>query len=275
MITTRLNLWRTASAVAVLTLTAACQPATAPDTESPAPAAASGEAGEAAAGESGAEHGEAGVAAAYSGLEGAARTAMRLQQLKGFVLVAQRVNEGAEQDAVLNAGALVGQGLGEVYDTASDQFGSFNPAPVRAAQTAGEENKPKAQVATALASAEAAIDQAQTSLGAVNHADLAARMIDLSTGLYANVIQPEFNDPIEYRHSLGAALSAREALATGERVLRAQDRAHYEEAMREMDRFIALWPGASIPEAPTPNAQVLAQASRIRLALSPFLRSAE
>lgn len=266
MITTKLNLWRTASAVAVLSLAAACQPP-APAEKEPAPAASNSEAGE-----SGAEHGEAGVAAAFAGLEGPARTAMRLQQLKGFVLVAQRVNESATAP---EAGALVGQGLLEVYDPAKDQFGAFDATAVRAAETAGGENKPKAQVATALASAEAAIDQAQGSLGAINHADVAARMVDLSTGLYGNVIQPEFNDPTEYLHSLGAALSAKEALVNGERALRAQNRAAYEEGLRELDRLIALWPAATVPDAPTPNAQVLAQASRVRLALSPFLRPAE
>lgn len=259
----KLKLWQTASLVAVLGTAACGQPVEPVPT--PAPEAAVGEAG---VGEGGGEHGEAGVAEAYAGLEGPARTAMRLQQLKGFVLIAQRV---AEVGAAPEAGALVGQGVLEVYDPARDQFSGFDAAPVRAAADIGGDNRPRPELVRALANAETAIDQAQAGLSGVNQADIANRMVGLSTGLYAHVIQSDFVDPIEYQHSLGAALAAREALVNGEQALKARNARAYNEALAELNRFIALWPAPSAPENPTPNGQVLAQASRVQLALSPLL----
>ncbi|MBL8551467.1 MAG: hypothetical protein JNJ73_15890 [Hyphomonadaceae bacterium] len=261
------KLWRTVGAAALLGASVACTPvAEKAETAAPAPEAA-GEAGEAASGESGGEHGEAGVATAYAGLEGPARTALGLQHLKGFVLVARQVAEVGTQE---EAGALVGQGLLEVYTPAQDQFGGFNAAPVQAAEAAGMDAKPKRELAAKLDAAVRAISAAQAPLHA-NPADLAVRMIDLSTGLYGNVVKTDFVDPIEYQHSLGAALSARDALVSGAGALRARDAARYDEALGELNRFVALWPQPTAPEAPTPNRDVLAQASRAKLALSGFL----
>jgi hypothetical protein len=261
MIAWKLKLWRTAGAAALVGLSA-CGPSAAPVAEAPAPAGASGEA---AIGEGGGEHGEAGVAAAYAGLEGEARTGLRLQQLKGFLLIAERVNEG---DRPEEAGVLVSQGVLEVYDTAADQFGALDAAKVRgAADGAGLTRQ---QMARKIHDATAAIDAARTPL-ALNHADLAARMIDLSTGLYQNVNQADFVDPIEYQHSLGAALSARDALVAGEDAMRRENPAAYDEAVAEVNRFIELWPQATAPETPAPYQNVVRQSSRVRLALSPFL----
>lgn len=269
MIETKIKLWRTVGAAAVLSL-AACNPAPSRETPAePAPPAAAGEAGEAAIGESGGEHGEAGVATAYAGLSGDARTALRLQHLKGFVLVAQQVAEG---DTVDEAAVLVSQGVLEVYDPATDQFGSLNPAPVRAAGDAAGQTRQ--QMAAKLQAANAALDAARQGLN-FNHADTAARMVDLSTGLYSHVIQADFVDPIEYQHSLGAALSARDAFVSGRDALRRQNAAAYDEALAELNAFIALWPAATAPERPTSYQDMLRQSSRIRLALSPFLDSAE
>ncbi len=279
-VTTKLKLWRTIGAAAIAGLAVgACTPAGEggeagqAGVSGEAGEAPGGEGGEAAIGEGGGEHGEAGVQAAYAGIDGPARTALRLQHLKGFVLIAQRVNEAGQAP---EAGALVGQGVLEVYAPATDQFAGFDAAPLRAAESAGLDGKPKGEVADQLARAEAAIDQAQVAIATpINQADIAARMVDLATGLYGHVINPDYNDPIEYQHSLGAALAAQEALRTGERALRGRDASAYQEALTEMDRFVALWPGATVPDAPTPVRDMLAQASRVRLALSPFLFSAE
>lgn len=267
----KLKLWATASAAIVAGGLAACSPAgegggeAAGGATSAAPAE-SGEAGESAAGEAGGEHGEAGVAEAYGGLEGPARTALRIQHLKGFVLIAQRVAEGGKAP---EAGALVGQGVLEVYDPARDQFGGFDAAPLRAAEAAGGDGRPAAEVARALAQGAAALDAARPA--GVNQADIAARMVDLSAGLYSHVIQTDFVDPIEYQHSLGAALSAKDALTHGRTALRQRNARAYDEAVREIDRFIALWPATDAPETATPYRDVLAQSSRVRLALAPLL----
>lgn len=263
MITWKYKLWQTASAAAALSL-AACGQGEAPaPAESEAPAPASNAAAPA-AGASGGEQGEAGVATAYAGVRGDQLTALRLQHLKGFLLVAGRVAEG---DTVEEAGVLVQQGLLEVYDPAAGQFGALNVAPVRAAAEAASSRQ---QAAQRIQAGEAAIDTARGAL-TVDNAALAARMLDLSTGLYQHVIQADFVDPIEYQHSLGAALAARDALVAGEATLRASNARAYDNALTEVNRFIELWPGATAPERPATYAQVLAASSRVRLALSPFL----
>jgi hypothetical protein len=276
MISWKLNLWRTAGVAAALSL-AACGGEGGADGDTKAGEggeaaahgeageAAGGEAGEAAIGEGGGEHGEAGVSAAYAGVTGDQRTALRLQQLKGFLLIAARVAEG---DTTEEAGVLVAQGLLEVYDPAADQFGALNAAPVRAA---GDGNGvSRQQMAQRIQAGEAAINTARGALD-VNYADLVVRMTDISTGLYQNVIQTDFVDPIEYQHSLGAALAARDALVAGEATLRARNSGAYDDALAELNRMIELWPAHTAPERPTPYRDVLAASSRVRLALSPYL----
>ena len=66
---------------------------------------------------------------------------------------------------------------------------------------------------------------------------------------------------------MGVAL----ALTFGILTLRAQNAASYDEAARELDRLIALYPASAAPTHPAPYRTVLAQGSRVRLALSPFL----
>jgi hypothetical protein len=261
MIAWKYKLWRTAGVAAALSL-AACGGEAGENAgggaagEAGAPAAG-GEAGEAAIGEAGGEHGEAGTATAYAGVDGAQRTLLRLQHLKGFVLVAERVaGAGAPQEA----GVLVQQGLLEVYDPASDQFGALNPEAVRAASTGD---------IAALAAAARALDAARPGDG--DYAALAISMIDISAGLYQGVVQADFVDPIEYQHALGAALAAKDALGAGRASLRGRNARAYDEASREIDRFIALFPTPTAPERPAAYRDLLAQGSRVRLALSPFV----
>jgi hypothetical protein len=281
MIETKLKLWRNASVAALAGISlAACAPGGEggeggeaggergnahgeAGEAGAAPAAPGGEGGEAAIGEAGGEHGEAGVQTAYAGIDGPARTALRLQHLKAFALVAQQVAAAGKPD---EAAVLVAQGLLEVYDPAADQFGAFDPAPAREAAAATSADAAK------IAAAIAAIDAAQASVQAqANPADIAARMADMAAGLYAHVVTPIGVDPIEYQHSYGMALAARDALVRGEAALKRQNAARYAEALAEVDRFIALWPGATAPETPATHRAVVAQASRVRLALSAYL----
>jgi hypothetical protein len=213
----------------------------------------------------GGEAGEAGAASAYAGLAGDQLTGLRLQHLKGFLMAAERV---ADAGHAVEAGILVQQGLLEVYDAAPDQFGGLNADLVRAA---GAVDGVTAQQSSALIAAAAAeIDRAAANLN-VDHAVLAARMVDIATGLYQGVVLEGFVDPVEYQHSMGAAYAARDALTRGENELKARDRRAYAASRRELDRFIALWSTPDAPETATPYAQVLAQGSRVRLALSPYL----
>jgi hypothetical protein len=213
----------------------------------------------------GGEAGEAGAASAYAGLSGDQLTALRLQHLKGFLMAADRV---AETDRPVEAGILVQQGVLEVYDASPDQFGALNADIVRAA---GATDGVTAEQSLALIEAAIAeIDRASAGLD-IDHAVLAARMVDIATGLYQGVVQEDFVDPVEYQHSMGAGLAARDALADGEQELKRRDRRAYDDARGELDRFIALWATPDATDAAAPYAQVLAQGSRVRLALSPYL----
>ncbi|MBY0565535.1 MAG: hypothetical protein K2P58_15305 [Hyphomonadaceae bacterium] len=225
-------------------------------------AAPAGEAGEAAIGVAGGEHGEAGVATAYAGLAGDERTALRIEHLRGFVLIAERV--ASETGDVPAASALVQQGLLEVYDPAVDQFGVLDVTALRRAAQAGD----RAQFLAAANQGEAALDGVAAE---ANHADIAARLVDVATGIYQHVNQDGAVDPIEYQHSLGAALAARQVLVAHAGEMRATNARAYTDALAEVERFVALWPSSTAPERPAAYRDVLAQSSRVRLALSPFL----
>jgi hypothetical protein len=221
----------------------------------PAPSASGG----------GGEAGEAGAASAYAGLSGDQLTALRIQHLKGFLMAAERV---AEAGKPLEASILVQQGLLEVYDPAADQFGAVNAAVIRAA--AESDGLSAEQVAARIAGAEAELDRVSRGLE-IDHAILAARMVDIATGLYQGVVQEGFVDPVEYQHSMGAAYAARDALTAGESELKRRNARAYRDARAELDRLIALWPSVEAGESAAPYGEVLAQGSRVRLALSPYL----
>lgn len=263
MIAWKFKLWRTVGAAAALGLAACGGEGGEAGNEANEGDAAHGEAGEAASppapdAASGGEHGEAGVANAYAGISGDQRTALRVQHLKGFVLVAARVSEAGGAD---EAGVLVQQGLLEVYDPAADQFGTLDAAPVRAAGAVAN--------ARSLQAATSALDAARPANA--DPAALAVSMADIAVGLYQRVLQDGVVDPIEYQHSFGAALAARDALLAGRSALRARNAGAYDDAMAQIDRFTMLWPSPNAPENPAAYRDVLAQSSRVRLALSPFL----
>lgn len=218
----------------------------------PSPATATAPAG------AGGEAGEAGAATAYAGLSGDQRTALRLQHLKGFVLAADRVAAAGQQP---EAGVLVQQGVLEVYDAAPAEFGSLNVEIVRAAGDGAPAH---------VDAAEAEIDRAMAALAEVEDAELVARLVDISAGLYQHVIQTDYVDPIEYQHSMGAALAAQSLLQAGQADMSAEHGDAYRAATQEMTRYVGLWPQATAPETPTPYRDVLAGSSRIRLALYPY-----
>ncbi|HWA01712.1 MAG TPA: hypothetical protein VG841_15495 [Caulobacterales bacterium] len=273
MINRDLKLWRNVGVAALMTAATACGEAGGGHAgeagegavEARPPAGASGEGGPGGeSGHAGGEAGEAGVASSYAGLSGDALVGLHLQQLKGFLLLAERLNAENRQE---EASVLVGQGVLEAYEEKAAEFGGFDASKVRAAADGAGAS---AQLAPKLREAEMSIDTARARLS-LNHADLTARMVDIAAGIYQSVNQPDFADPTEYQHSLGAALAAKDALVAGRDAMRAHNAAAYDEAVAEVDRLIALWPQTTAPEHPTPYRDVLRQASRVRLALSPFL----
>lgn len=235
------------------------------------PAIANGaEAGESAAGEAGSEHGEAGVITAYAGLSGDQLTALRIQHLRGFVMAAAKVVEdrGSLSGDPADAAILVQQGLIEVYDPAADQFGSLDVSSLR--EAAAGTTFTRAQMMQRLRTAQEELTRA---IGALQYDDaqLIVRMIDISTGLYQHVVVDGVADPIEYQHSMGAALAAQQAMLLHQDALRRENRGAYSSAVGELNRFVALWPSREPPEDPATYRDVLVQGSRVRLALSPFL----
>ncbi|MEZ5956870.1 MAG: hypothetical protein R3C27_06635 [Hyphomonadaceae bacterium] len=236
----------------------------------PATPSPSSEAGEAAAGESGGEHGEAGVVAAYAGLTGEARTALRIQHLRGFVMAAAKVVEdrGTFSGEPADAAVLVQQGLIEVYDPAASEFGTLDITSLR--EAAAGTNFTRAQMMQRLRTAQEELTRAVAQLD-YDHAQLVVRMVDISAGLYQNVLVEGVADPIEYQHSMGAALAAQQALLLGQDEMTRQNRGAYSRAVGELNRFVAMWPSREPPANPTTYRDVLVQASRVRLALSPYL----
>jgi len=246
----RPKLWASVSAAILL---GACsggesgeagEPASAPTAEAPA----AGEGGEGGA-EGGGAGGEAGAQAAYVGVPADSRVALRLAHLRGFFLIAQKVTDPDE------AGALAGQGMLEVYDV---QPGAFESVGInKAVLDKAAETGAKADLAAALK----AIDAASAKAGG-DQAKVAKAMVSIAQGLYALVVTPEGVDPIEYQHSLGAALSAKQSLDAA-----AGSNPAAKAAQADMNKLIALWPATDAPEAPTPVAQLSGQAARVELAL--------
>lgn len=250
--TFRPKLWLTLGAA--LALTAACSE----QGESGGEAAA-GEGGSAVAGEgeggegeggAGGAAGEAGAQAAYAGVPADSLAALRLAHLNGFFLVARQA-QVAEGDAA--AAALAGQGLAEVYDTQAAAFADsgLDAAVLRRAAETGSQ--------TDLAAAITAIDAAQQRAGG-NAGAVVAGLAGIAAGIYNQVNIDGAVDPVEYQHSLGAALAA-QATANA---------AGLSPAVRaDVDGLVDQWRGVTAPEeasALTPAGQVQAQASRIQLA---------
>jgi hypothetical protein len=244
----RPKLWTGVSAAILLSAVAACSEGgeKAADTATPAPAA--GEGGEGGA-EGGAAAGEAGAQSAYAAIPAESRVALRLAHLRGFFIIARKQTDGPEA-----AAALVGQGLAEVYDA---QPGAFKSAGLdeavlrKAAETGTAADLDAALSAISAAQAKAKGDPAAVVKG----------MVDIAAGLYSGVNVDGAVDPVEYQHSLGAALSAQQvAESTSDEVVKA--------AKPEIDKLVTMWPAVTAPETPTPTGQVSAQASRVELALS-------
>lgn len=265
MIETRIRLWPTAGVAAAALGLVSCgvepddepQGGEARETGVQTPAAAP-------AASAGGEAGEAGAAIAYAGMSGDQLTALRIQHLRGFVMAAARLNAA---NLPTEAAVLVQQGLLEVYDVAPDQFGDLDIAVIRRAT---DSNLNRAQMMQRVRLSEAEMERAVRALN-VDYAVLTVRMVDIATGLYQGVVQEDFVDAVEYQHSMGAALAARTALTQGQGELQRRNLRAYAEAQAELNRFVALWPDAAPPEQPAAYNQVLAQGSRVRLALSPLL----
>jgi hypothetical protein len=250
MTTFRPKLWTTAGAALML---AACSGQ--PGDQTSGAAASSAAPVQAAAGEGGeggAEGGgEAGAQAAFQTTPEASKPALRLGQLKGFILIAMAQKDGAEA-----GGILLSQGLVETFDKAPQQYTRLgvDEALLRKAAQSGQASDMRAALAN--------IEAAEAKAGGDPRA-VAKGLVSIASGLYKEAVVPGSVDPIDYQHSLGAALAAQELV----RKAAATDPG-MKEAVPEMDKLVAMWPQTSAPEKPTPSSTLLAQASRLELELS-------
>lgn len=197
------------------------------------------------------ETGETGAVSAYSSIPTESANALHIAHLRGFILIAQAQKDGPEAAAI-----LVAQGLLEAYDKSPEPFkaAGIDEGLLRKAAETGA----SADLKAALSALDAGLAKAGGDRKAV-----ISGLLEIASGLYKGVVIDGAVDPMEYQHSLGAALSARVALVEA-----AKSDPTLAAAKPEMDRFIALWPSPSAPEKPATHGAVLAQASRIELAIS-------
>lgn len=249
----RPKLWTGVSAAVLIStgaLVACSLPSSAPKAslESPAtPAVATSAAALAGAGEAG----ETGAVSAYSAIPADSVNALHIAHLRGFVLIAMAQKDGPEAAAI-----LVAQGMLEAYEKSSEPFkaAGIDEALLRKAADSGARGDLKAALD--------ALDAGLAKAGGDRKAVIRG-LLEISSGLYKGVVVDGGVDSIEYQHSLGVALSARAALADA-----AKSDPSLGSAKPEMDRFVALWPTPSAPDKPATHGALLAQASRIELALS-------
>ncbi|MCX7356993.1 MAG: hypothetical protein NT015_02410 [Alphaproteobacteria bacterium] len=216
------------------------------------------------------ESGESGALAAYAGLTGDQLKAMRIQHLRGYIMAAAQVvaDRGTNSGDPMEAAILVQQGLIEVYNSAPDQFADLDMTAIR--EAAAGTTFTRAQMMQRLRAAQENLTHAIGPLR-FDDAQLVVRMIDLSTGLYQQALATGTADQTEYRHAMGAALAAQQALLLRENDLRRANLGAYSRATGELNRFVALFPSYNAPATPATYQQVLVQGSRVRLALSPYL----
>ncbi|MFZ4601344.1 MAG: hypothetical protein ACOYM8_02730 [Caulobacterales bacterium] len=214
---------------------------------------------------SGGETGEAGAADAYAGLSGGARSAVRFQHLKGFLLVAQAA---AKAGMVEEAGVLVGQGALEVFDAAPTEMPGLTRPDLDAVEQLAFQTPTNQKMNDAIAKASVKIDDLQRKGGGVD-SELVRRMLALTRGLYGQVhAEGGGIDSVEYQHAFGAALGAQDALSKAGIALKAKDAARFATAQAEMAKLTALFPGPSAPETPASKRDLFAQIARVELALS-------
>ena len=252
MIRLRPKHWTSVSAAVLISVTglSACSPKKEAGAVSDQAATSPVPAGPVAAGGAG-EAGETGAHSAYSGIPADSLSALHIAHLRGFFLIAQAQKDGPEAAAILTS-----QGMIEAYDPSHGVFDAvgIDQAVLRKAATSGSAADLKAAIK--------ALDAGLAKAGGDPKAVIRG-LVEISSGLYKGVVVDGGVDPIEYQHSLGAALSAKAALATA-----VKTNPQLAGATAPMDAFIALWPSQTAPEKPASHGQVLAQASRIELAIS-------
>ncbi len=228
-----------------------------------APASSAPVAGAAVSGEAG----EAGAQDAYSAIPETSRLGLRIAHVTGFLLIAQKAYDAGQPE---EASVLVSQGLLEVYTPYAGELDSGAKGLKAAFEKVVADidaKKPKAEVDKAFEVAAALARKTEVASGGAPK-DIIGGMLSIAAGLYSGVIAPAGNDPIEYQHAQGAALSAKAAFEASKAQLAGQNDARTKVLEKDLDAMVALFPAVSLPDAPATVPQMTAAASRAQLALS-------
>ena len=224
-----------------------------------APAGRAGEGGEA---------GEAGAASAYAGLSGDQLTALRIQHLRGLRDGGgERVNAEAIKPA--EAAVLVQQGCSKSTMWRRISSARSTSSIIRSAAD-GDLNR--AQMMQRFRAAKAEIDARARRAARSTTRVLTVRMVDIATGLYQRVRAGRFrrSDRVSAQHGRGAR-GARVAHSGRDELRSANTAAYQRSAGRTQPLRRAVAASERARTAARRTEQVLAQGSRVRLALSPFL----
>lgn len=211
--------------------------------------------------------GEAGAEGAYDTIPAHSAVMLRYQHLKGFVLAAQaayRAEKAEDASLLIQQGALEALRPQAAQLGATPQGAKVQPA-LDQAVAALDAKAPDA--AARIQAALNAIDQASVEAGGDALAVLKA-MISIADGLYQGVLVDGVVDPIEYQHSMGAALAARDMLQRARPILQKADAARYLQARSYIDEMVGFWPSVTPPKDLIAPSRVAAQSSRIELTLS-------
>jgi hypothetical protein len=215
----------------------------------------------------GGETGEAGAANAYTDIPAGSHLGLRIAHVTGFLLIARKAYDAGQAD---EASVLVSQGLLEVYAPNAAVLDSGAPgfkAALDGVVSAIDAKKPKAEVDAAFKVAQDLADKTEAVSKAAPK-DMIGGMLSISAGLYKGVVSPQGNDPIEYQHAYGAALSAKAAFEASKTKLAAQDPARTQTLGADIDALLALFPAVSLPDSPASVAAITGATSRAQLALS-------
>ena len=213
------------------------------------------------------ETGEAGASNAYADVPVASHLGLRIAHVTGFLLVARQAYDAGQAD---EASVLVSQGLLEVYApnaTVLDGGAQGFKAALDTVVTAIDSKKTKVDVDAAFDAAENIARNAERASGAAPQ-DIIGGMLSIAAGLYSGVVSPQGNDPIEYQHAMGAALSAKAAFEVSKSKLAGKNDARTQTLSKDMDALVALFPAVTLPETPASIAAVTGATSRAQLALS-------
>jgi hypothetical protein len=213
------------------------------------------------------ETGEAGASNAYSDIPPTSHLGLRIAHVTGFLLIARKAYDAGQVD---EASVLVSQGLLEVYSpnaAALDAGAKGLKTSFEAVVAAIDTKKPKAEVDALFDTAQKLAQETEVASGATSK-DIVGGMLSIAAGLYGGVIAPDGNDPTEYQHAQGAALSAKAAFEAKKSDLSAKNSTRTDTLGKDIDAVLALFPAVSLPEKPASVADVTAAASRAQLALS-------